>query len=784
MSERSILIVEDDAVAATGLAETLELLGYGVSGTVSTGEEALQSVERSTPQIVLMDIRLRGTLDGIEAARQIRSRFDVPVVYLSGFSDQALLDRAMQTEPYGYLVKPIEMKALITTIETTLCKHQVDKRLRESEERYRNLFDNAPVGIFQTTVDGRFLNVNPAQARMLGYESPQDFFASVKNIATDILAQPERFKTMVDTLLERDQIVNIKAEFRRRDGQTLTGNLHSQVARNDDGSIRWVEGFFEDISDRLRAEHEREKQKERFETLVDNAPFGMVMIRNDATYEYVNPKFIEMFGYDLRDVPDGREWFRKAFPVPEYRHKVISEWLNGKTVNQAGEKRPGTFTVTCADGTEKDIDFRPVQLRAGGYVVTCEDITERRRAERDRETMRAQLFQAQKMQAIGTLTGGIAHNFNNLLTIILGYAQLLLDVTEEDDPKCEDLSKIVQATRSGADLVKRLSTFGSPTEAKRLKFNLNDRIQPICRLLSKTIPKMVEIKLKLATDLALIMADPGQMDQTLMNLALNAGEAMPDGGRLTVETRNVVLAEEYCLTHHGAKPGKYAMLRVSDTGQGMQKETFERMFDPFFTTKGWDSRKGTGLGLATVQGIVQKHGGHIECFSELGHGTTFQIYLPITPADGEVEKEAKEPTQSGGPETILLVEDEEYIRELGSRYLKREGYIVVEAGNGKEALDLYREHQKDISLIILDLIMREMGGKQCIEELCDINPKVNIFIASGYSVNEHLDGPTKRMAKGFIGKPFDRKELLQAVRNILDVDEDSAPHNRELTGER
>jgi two-component system, cell cycle sensor histidine kinase and response regulator CckA len=768
MSERSILIVEDDSVAATGLAETLEMLGYQVSGTVSTGEEALVSVEEKTPQIVLMDIRLQGALDGVEAARQIRSRFDVPVVYLTGFSDQALLDRAMETEPYGYLVKPIEMKALITTIETTLSKHQVDKRLRESEERYRNLFDKAPVGIFQTTMDGRLLNVNPAQARMLGYESPQDLFASVNNVATDIWAQPEEFKRMVDALLERDQVANIKAEFRRRDGNTLTGNLHSQVARNEDGSIRFVEGFFEDITDRLRAEQERERERERFETLVDNAPFGMVMIREDSTHEYVNPKFIEMFGYDLKDVPDGRSWFAKAFPDSEYRHKIISQWLKGKDANKNTEKRPGTFAVACADGTEKVVRFRPVQLSTGGYLVTCEDITERRRAQRERESMRAQLFQAQKIQAIGTLTGGIAHNFNNLLTIILGYAQLLLDVTEEDDPKHEDLTKIVQTTRAGADLVKKLSTFGSPSEGKRFKFSLNDRIRQVSSLLSKTIPKMVEIRLILAPDLAPVMADAGQVDQALMNLALNASEAMPDGGKLTLETRNVVLDNEYCLTHHGVKPGNYAMLRVSDTGRGMDKETIDRIFDPFFTTKGWDSRKGTGLGLATVQGIVQQHEGHIECFSELGKGTTFHIYLPV-----QVETGAIEPAAYGGTQTILLVEDEEYIRDLGRRYLSRAGYSVVEAANGREALDLYRKSQNSISLIVLDLIMPEMGGKQCLEELLKINPNLKVLIASGYSADELLEKTVKKLARGFVGKPFDRKELLQAVRKILDEDEDS-----------
>jgi len=253
----------------------------------------------------------------------------------------------------------------------------------------------------------------------------------------------------------------------------------------------------------------------------------------------------------------------------------------------------------------------------------------------------------------------------------------------------------------------------------------------------------------------------------LMNLALNASEAMPDGGKLTLETRNAVLDADYCLTHHGVKPGNYAMLRVSDTGRGMDKETIDRMFDPFFTTKGWDSRKGTGLGLATVRGIVQQHEGHIECISQRGKGTMFHIYLPVPAGTG-----ARDAVPSEHAQTILLVEDEEHIRDLGRRYLSRAGYNVVEAGNGREALDLYKKNQNNISLIILDLIMPEMGGKQCLEELFKLNPNLKVLIASGYSADELLEKAVQKMARGFVGKPFDRKELLRAVRNVLDEDED------------
>jgi len=239
---------------------------------------------------------------------------------------------------------------------------------------------------------------------------------------------------------------------------------------------------------------------------------------------------------------------------------------------------------------------------------------------------------------------------------------------------------------------------------------------------------------------------------------------------LTVETRNVMLDEEFCRTHHGAKPGDYVLLRLADTGRGMDKDLVDRMFDPFFTTKGWDSRKGTGLGLPIVQGVVQQHGGYIECFSELEKGTTFDIYLPTMKEDVASRGVTGKPKLPGGTETVLLVDDEDYIRDLGKSYLNRAGYTVIEARNGAEALELYRNNQENISLIILDLVMPEMGGKRCIEHLFKLNSKVKVLIASGYSSDGSAESGSELGARGFVGKPFDMKQLLKAVRDVLDAD--------------
>ena len=323
-----------------------------------------------------------------------------------------------------------------------------------------------------------------------------------------------------------------------------------------------------------------------------------------------------------------------------------------------------------------------------------------------------------------------------------------------------------QAARTGADLVHSLLTFSRKTETKPRPLNLNHQIERVRKLLSRTVPRMIEIQLNLDGDLAAINADPTQVEQILMNLAVNARDAMPDGGKLQIGTQNATLDEDYCGMHLGAAPGDYVLLQFSDTGKGMDPDTLEHIFEPFYTTKG--PGEGTGLGLAMVYGIVKQHGGYIMCYSELGHGTTFKVFFPALSSPSQAERAPLKPTLRGGTETILLVDDEVLIRDLGKRILARAGYTVVTAANGNEALAAYKSKQNDIAIVILDLIMPEMGGKQCLEEMLKISPQAKVLIASGYSAL----GPSKEAveagAKGFINKPYDMHQMLQIVRHVLD----------------
>ena len=328
------------------------------------------------------------------------------------------------------------------------------------------------------------------------------------------------------------------------------------------------------------------------------------------------------------------------------------------------------------------------------------------------------------------------------------------------------LENISHAAHSGANLVRRLLAFSRKTEIKPRPVDLNHEVLQVKSLLERTIPKTIRLNLHLADGLAAVNADPTEIEQVLMNLAVNAKDAMPDGGNLTIETRNVTLDEEYCRLHLEAEPGDYVLLCVSDTGHGMDRETLKHIFEPFYTTK--EAGRGTGLGLAMVHGIVKQHGGYLTCYSEVGEGTLFKIYLPVILTEGISETSAEKPMLPRGTETILLVDDQEIIRNLGREILEQFGYTVLTADHGQEALSVYEKERDRISLVVLDLIMPEMGGEECLRELLKIDPQAKVLIASGFAANGRMKEAVETGAKGFVHKPYNMRELMTAIREVLD----------------
>lgn len=391
---------------------------------------------------------------------------------------------------------------------------------------------------------------------------------------------------------------------------------------------------------------------------------------------------------------------------------------------------------------------------------------ERKRTETERQKLEAQLLQAQKMEAIGHLAGGIAHDFNNMLQAIIGYASLLDMRVEEDSPLKTYVAEILNSSEKSADLTKQLLAFSRKQIISPKQIDLNQLIQGMEKMLGRLIGEDVEFETYLANRDLSVVVDPGQIGQVLMNLCTNARDAMPDGGHLSISTEAVQLGEDYIAANIIEKPGMYALISVTDTGVGMDDETRQKIFDPFFTTK--EVGRGTGLGLSMAYGIIRQHNGHINVYSEMGKGSTFRIYLPLSETVGEVTEAAAATMPRGGKETILVAEDNEEVRGLIRSVLEGFGYTVITAGDGEEALHKFRENEDRIKLVILDVIMPRKNGKEVYDEITRTNPGMKVLFSSGYTADVIS---TKGVLEGkmdFISKPVTPHDLLNKIREILD----------------
>ena len=394
------------------------------------------------------------------------------------------------------------------------------------------------------------------------------------------------------------------------------------------------------------------------------------------------------------------------------------------------------------------------------------EIAGRKQTEVSLKSQTEQLIHAQKMEAVGTLAGGIAHDFNNILLVITGYCELLLMAMRTTDQHYASVQVIQKAAFRAADLVKQMLTFSRASETNPTPMKLNLQIEDEVSLLDRTIPKTIEIRMDLDPELKMINADSTQIDQIVLNLAINARDAMPEGGMLTLRARNVTLDEDYCSRNLEVSPGEYVELSVSDTGTGMEKSIQERIFEPFFTTK--DPGSGTGLGLSMVFGIVKAHGGHITCHSEPGAGTTFSVYFPVAEEVQEAKDGLIKKPDYAGNETILIVDDEEMIRKFAGEMLEIIGYTVITAENGLKALEIYSQQAETIDLVILDLNMPIMNGVECLEAMAKVNPSLRALIATGYWVDSETKERLAKHANGLISKPFKTEDFLRIIRKILD----------------
>ncbi|MEE9121562.1 MAG: PAS domain S-box protein [Syntrophobacteria bacterium] len=636
-------------------------------------------------------------------------------------------------------------------------RKRAEEALRESEERYRSLFENnhtVMLLIDPETAD--IVDANPAACSFYGWgheELTSKKITDINTLTTEqVFQEIERAKSEQNQhfffrhRLAKDEIVDVEV-------------FSGPIVLN---GKQLLYSIVHDITERKQTIEALRASEEKYRTVLEANPDPVVVYDIESKVVYYNPAFTRVFGWSLGErLGKKMDVFVPEESLPETQ-TMINRVLAGESFSGIETRRytkeGKIIPVSISGAVLRDMDGNPL-----GSVINLRDISEQKNLE-------GQLQQAQKMEAVGTLAGGIAHDFNNLLQAIQGYTELLLMRKKEGESDWRELQEVIRASKRGAELTQQLLTFSRKVESKRRPLDLNQEVGELRELLERTIPKMIDVEFKLADNLKMVNADSVQLKQVLMNLAVNAKDAMAEGGKLLIETQSVTLDQEFCRRYAEVKPGDYVLFSISDTGHGMGKETLEHIFDPFYTTK--EVGKGTGLGLAIVYGIIKNHEGYITCYSRPEVGTTFRIYLPTiepetVPVDVPIAPEP-EGLARGGNETILLVDDEEFIRELGVDVLGCAGYTVLAASNGENALELYGQERARIDLVILDLIMPGMGGSKCLEELLKIDPHTRVLIASGYSP----DGPTKGAldtdAKGFVSKPYDTNQLLQLVREILD----------------
>lgn len=698
----------------------------------------------------MLDGHLRGELPAYEIEHRLRTKSGQwKWIFTSG--------KVLKYDDSG---KPIRMLGTHLDIHA---RKLIEEKLTESEQRYKTVADFTHDWEYWVDADGKFLYVSPSCERTTGYTAKE--FMDDPELMERILHPDDRCDVLAHFLTARKNEYHKahKADFRiiRRDGQTAWIGHVCQPAYGINGQPLGRRSSNRDITEQKEAEQALRESEKRYRALVDNLQMGISVINRNMEIVAINPFFAAFYP----NVKPGRgQICYSAYNDPprsspcSYCPCVFS-FQDGK-VHECETETPAGKQVRnyrIVSSPIKD-DSGEVQF----VVEMVEDVTERK-------SLQSQLAQSQKMEAMGTLAGGIAHDFNNLLQVIIGYSDFMLEQKKEVDEDVTDIQKIYDAGQRGADLVKGLMAFSRQEQAKLVPVNLNDEARKIEHLLYHTIPKNIVIELHLEQPPRLIKADPSQIGQILMNLAINSKDAMPEGGKLVIETQNVDLGDDYCGRHIRVTPGSYVLLSVSDTGAGMDSEILSHIFEPFFTTKG--AGKGTGLGLATVYGIVKQHDSHIFCYSEPGYGTTFKIYFPIINGEEEPVSQSDDAATTGGTETILLVDDDEDIRGLGARIMEQEGYSVITAQNGKEGLEIYKKVGDRIDLILLDLIMPVMDGKLCLEEILKINPGAKVLLASGYSPNGSARTLISRGAKGFVSKPFLRKELLVTIREVLNAKE-------------
>ena len=710
-----------------GYDDEKEILGKPVTEFWQMKEKALDVVEV---------LRKNGSCVGeLTARRKDGSTFDARV------STSVVVNKAGE---------PVCIRS---SFEDLIKRKHREETFRRGEEKYRTILESIENGYFETDIAGNLTFLNDSLCRIFGYRRDELMGMNIRQFADQANARKlyqitnNVYKTGRPARAFDYEIIR-KDESRRHVEASI-----SPVKLSKDQAIGF-RGIIRDVTEKRQIEAELIQTKNFLQNILDSSIDGIIATDLQGRVISTTPNIKDLIGYDQDEVigKKANTFYGKGV---EDEKKIMSELM------AKGELRNHEMKLRKKEGGLIDVNISASLLRdEKGEIIGTLGIY---RDINDKKKLEAQVLQSHKMEAIGTLAGGIAHDFNNLLMGIQGYTSLMLLDIGSMHPHYERLKGIEQQVKSGAELTKLLLSFARGGKYEVKPTNINDLIEKSSNIFGRA-RKEIKIYRKYEKDLYAVEADQGQIEQALLNLYVNAWQAMPGSGELYLETENVTLDANYVEPYH-VEPGKYVMISVKDTGLGMDSATQQRVFDPFFTTK--EMGRGTGLGLASVYGIVKNHGGIINVSSEKGKGATFTIYLPVSKKEITKEKELTHAVLRG-KEAVLLIDDEDTIIDVGQEIIKALGYTVLVARSGKEAIEIYEKNKEKIDMVLLDMIMPDMGGGETYDRMKEINPDIKVLLSSGYSIDGEATEILKRGCDGFIQKPFDMQELSQRIRKILD----------------
>jgi PAS domain S-box-containing protein len=648
-------------------------------------------------------------------------------------------------------------------------RKRMEKTIRESENQISSIFRSAPVGI--GSVVNQVLNkVNDHLCKMTGYDQSELIGQSAR------ILYPSDKDFAVVGRKKYAQIADhgtgiFETRWLKKDGTTIDVLLSSTPLNLQDKSKG--ETFTAlDVTERKRVEKALKESEERFRTLMENIEAVAVQgYGPDGTTQYWNKASERLYGYTQQEAI-GRNLIDLIIPS-EMKSAVVEEM---RKMSESGQPIPsGELLLMRKDGSRVPIISHHAIVKVPGckQELFCLDIdiTERKQANAERELLQEQLNQAQKMESVGRLAGGVAHDFNNMLGVILGHTELALERAEENTDIYSDLKAIQTAAQRSADITKQLLAFARKQTISPIQLDLNDTVEGMLNMLRRLIGEDIDLVWQPAPRVWPVKMDPSQLDQILANLCINARDAIAGVGKLTIETGIKSFDEEYCKHHADFTPGDFVLLAVSDNGCGMDKDTLDNLFEPFFTTK--DVGKGTGLGLATLYGIVKQNNGFINVYSEPGQGSIFKVYLPRLIAEDDMDRAVPEKKAAeGGTETILLVEDEPSILRMTRMMLEKKGYTVLAAATPTEAIEKTKNHSGAIDLLMTDVVMPQMNGRDLSVKITDLYPDIRLLFMSGYTTNVIAHQGILDHGVAFIQKPFSMADMTQRVRQVLDIDPD------------